>query len=1332
MLNQPSEMVPASCTATREGNHGQMTPLTAVQKQIWSHMQVGNDHAFRTQTIALRLGGGLSGTALREALAAVVRGNNLLQARFHRFAGGEIAYEICDVDLPVEEIDITDFPEDERAAALESAFAALAATRFSVEDGEGAARVMVIKMPRDEVVVGFALHPMIADPAAVNHLAASLLTSLYGREINAGEPGSLPVVESDVRRLDHWRDAFAKEAVVACLPQKYNFDAADNGRSSHTIDVPARYLRAVQAQLRQGATDRLIFFCALNALMYRYVGVPEFRTGLVIENRRKGGLDRREDLLPVDVELQSSDTLLDILGRLDGSIDLSLINYVSSDLIIQDILRFAVNEDNGLAKSILDARQSLSIPDGLPADVVLSPPPSAYGDLSVTIYVPDADQFRVVFDFKTSRFEPALVERFAKHFRHLLCEWSLNVERTLRDMSLVSAEELLVLSAPYPDNTENDCRSVHEIIGRHARRAPDNVAIICGNDVWTHGELETRANRLAHRLRAKGVARESAVAILVKRSAEAVMASLAVMKAGGAYIPVEPAHPPSRNHHILQDAGVKLVITHSHWREKLPEDFHIDVIELDRLLLGAEPGSAPETEIHPRQLAYIMYTSGSTGLPKGVAVEHGALTNHNQATSRVYEMSSESRELPFLPFSSDGGHERWMVPLMEGGSIVIPDQPLWTPQQTFAAMQEHGVNNASIPTTYLQQLAEWAELSGEAPPMRLYSFGGEGLPQPTFDLMSKVLRSQILINGYGPTETIMTPMLWKVRPGDRFEGAYAPIGRAVGDRRVYVLDPDLNPCPIGVVGELYIGGKGMARGYVGRPRTTAECFVPDPFGPSGGRLYRTGDLTRWREDGTVEFVGRVDLQVKLRGYRIEIGEIEAALLNQDGVGECLVLLREDDGQKALVGYAVPERGTELDDRLLLRGLQNVLPDYMVPSAVVVLEKLPTNPSAKVDRSALPRPVPADRKIVPPDTPLEEELVAIWKDVLKLGELGVQDSFFDIGGHSLAALKILHALKVRNPGDKTTIADLFNNLTIRGLARQIEMGGDATGSQVIRLRAAGENPVLYCFPGLLVSTREYVRLVDFLGPQQPATGFICHSLSKDKALNVSVSKIVDQYASHIRRKSTGKPCAFLGWSWGGLLAYEAAHMLADEIDLRLIGMVDVCDLGTDFALGAVPQFASGEREHLKEMVEEWLDRTAMRRQWDELLGVMDQLAYDQFLKFIGNEKEELPTDGPEISSREHTFWVLIDNALVFRQHVIKPHDCPIHSWTAEDSLSRGLNLIDWRRYSRFANPAEIIPDTNHLHIIGARAFHQRFAARLQAAFTSAPPQAATAASFTSSQ
>lgn len=1305
-------------------------PLTLAQKRIWSLGQIGNRSVFPTQLLALRWRGPTAATTLVAALHRVAERHPALRMRFQRFADGRVE-QAATGTLLVQQMDIVATTTGPRDKALSDTIDAFAAPAFDLET-DTAARALVASLGDNDHVVAIALHPIVCDSASLGILARDLSAALSGMRsdtvIDAGLTRALAEQQwlrspAYDEALAYWQATFTEERSCASLPMKGTLSGGATGlRQQHRFSIDADLQHGVTALAQtSGLSEPMILLTAFNVLLARYGGQFTLRSGAIRDCRsdssQAGIIGRLEDVVPLRLDLSPSMTFVEAARHVRDRHGESERHHLPIERLAQELWRDDQDMRGTFIASLFEHRAALversSAPAGLLATSVL--PLASRGDADLVLTVAtDADRIDAVIDASDELYDSALLARAAGHFVRILQAVAADGNIRLRDIALVNADELDRLSAPYHDEAVDDDRPVHEWIAEHATRTPNKTAIIYADQCWSHAELERRANQLAHRLLAAGTGPEVCVAVLVKRSPETIAAILAVLKAGGAYIPVEPDQPPARNHHIFRDAGVKVIVTNSWLRDRIPADIDAVVLELDRLDLSTEPQTPPAVAIHHDQLAYVMYTSGSTGLPKGVAVEHGPLTHHCQSTARIYEMSEESRELPFLPFSSDGGHERWMVPLMVGGSIILPDQVLWTPEETLAAMRTHGANNASIPTTYMQQLAEWADISGEAPPLRLYSFGGEGLAQTTFDLLTRSLPAKWLINGYGPTETIMTPMVWKVRPGTRFEGTYAPIGWAVGRRRVYVLDPDMNPCPIGVTGELYLGGEGVARGYVGRPGTTADRFVPDPFCADGGRLYRSGDLTRWREDGTVEFVGRVDHQVKLRGFRIELGEIEAALVEQPGVGECVALLRNDDGQPSLVAYVVPESGITLDPDELRRAIGSKLPDYMIPSAIAPLERLPINPNSKLDRAALPAPVRRMAEAMPPATELETELLEIWRDILGITAIGVTHQFFEIGGHSLAAIRILARLRRQRPQVRTTIADLFNNPTVRSLAACVEKGGDAIGSQVITLRASGSKPMLYCFPGLLVSTREYVKLVDFLGPEQPATGFICYSLSEEKTLDGTVEEITGRYVDHIRRESRGRPCVFLGWSWGGLLAYQAARMLGNDIDLRLVGMIDVCEIGSEFALGAVPQFAPGERDMLQAQVIEWLGRTRMRSEWDRLLASMDALTYEQFLRFIGNEEEELPTDGPDISSREHTFWILIDNALIFRRHKMLPHDCPIHSWTAEDSLHRGLNLIDWRQYSRFANPAEIIAGTTHLHVIGSSAFHSRFAHRINEA------------------
>jgi amino acid adenylation domain-containing protein len=1286
--------------------------LSPVERRIWAQDRVGTLHPFRPETLVLHIGARWPLTRIMAALAAALAGQPAFATRLETGAGGTVLRQPAPPVRPV----LHPPAEDAVAAAMAAAGAGLPDPAGGV-----AARIDLVPGAAGGHVLAVMLHPVLGDGETLAGFEARLMAALTASPLPpsvaeglAAVPfgwwDDLPKAERQ-RRLALWR-GWIDAAPVTRLPRLGRGTGSD-GPERHKLQLalPADLTRALDPQ---GIETALA--AALTLALQRHSGVERvlfaLGTAIPFAPRRSG------DLLPVAVAPDPSEGFGALTARLEARLAEARAHRLPAETLVQDRLRRPGADRHPLGAVALHVRRLAALPEGVTR--IAAPLPPSAGDLVLTADIDPAGAVTLHADAAAGMWPAAPVARVLDHLARLLAAGLAAPETPVGTIPLLTRDELRSLSAPYPDDAPGDPRATHQIIAAHAATAPARTAILCGDAVWSHGALNAAANRLAHRLIGLGVGAEVPVAIVIERGAEAVMAILAVLKAGGAYIPVEPAHPPARNHHILTDAGVRVILTRTRYLDRLPEGTGATILCLDALPeAGPLPDTDPEVAIHPDQLAYVMYTSGSTGKPKGVAVEHGPLSRHNQATLRVYGMTADSRELPFLPFSSDGGHERWMVPLMAGGSVVIPDGPLWTPEQTLAAMRRHGCNNASIPTTYLQQFAEWAEATGEAPPMRLYSFGGEGLAQATFDLLGRALNAGTLINGYGPTETIMTPMVWKVAAGTRFDGAYAPLGRAVGDRRAYVLDPRMVPCPPGATGEIFLGGTGIARGYVGRPGTTADRFIPDPFGPdldgsAGGRLYRTGDLGRWREDGTIEFLGRVDLQVKLDGHRIEPGEIEAALLAEPGVSEALVLLREDDGEKRLVGYVTgPAPGSEDD---LMRGIEARLPAHMLPSALVVLDRMPTNPNAKLDRAALPVPGRTLRRGagVAPEGEREAQILAIWREEIGAPEMGVTDDFFAMGGKSLTALKVLARLRRLWPDMPLGIADLFDAPTVRRLADRIA-AGDQTGRSAIALRASGSRPRLYCFPGLLVSTREYLRLTDFLGPDQPVTGFLCQSLNEEKRQTVAVEDVVADYVDHIRREAAGGPCAFLGWSWGGLLAWEAARQLQGEVDLRLVGMVDVCDLGSDFAPGVVPVFAPGERAALEAALADWLGRSRMRPQWDRLIGAMDRECFAQFLRFIGNEADPLPCDGPEIASREHTFWVLIDNALVFRRHLFARLSVPVASFSAGDSLSRGLNLIDWRAWSPRATAAEIIPGTNHLHIIGERQFHERFRERLDAAF-----------------
>ncbi|WP_245930672.1 amino acid adenylation domain-containing protein [Methylobacterium radiodurans] len=858
-----------------------------------------------------------------------------------------------------------------------------------------------------------------------------------------------------------------------------------------------------------------------------------------------------------------------------------------------------------------------------------------------------------------------------------------------------------------------EAESVPARLARLAAAAPERPAILFGTETVTRGDLDARARAIVGGLIARGVEPGARVAVALERSPLAVAAYLGVLRAGAAYLPLDPAYPAARITMMLDDAGIRHCLTVPDLEGRLELPSGIACHDAGAFVREAgEGGALPESA--PDDPAYLIYTSGSTGRPKGVLVEHGPLAAHCRATAAAYEMDEGSRELHVLSFAFDGAHERWMTPLTAGGCIALRGPDLWTAADTLAAIRRHRVTHAGLPTSFIGQLAEWAATIGEAPPVAVYSFGGEAMSRETFGRVGRALKPRLMINGYGPTECVISPLVWKVAPRTDFAEPYAPIGRPVGDRRAYVLGPDLEPVPEGETGELYIGGL-LARGYLDRPAETAERFLPDPFRPGGGRMYRTGDRVRQRADGTLSYAGRTDDQVKIRGHRVEIGEVEAALRGLDTVGEAVVVVREAAGAARLAAYVTPARGRRPEAGRLRAELARCLPDAMIPASLTVLPRLPVGANGKIDRLALPDPAEAGtgRR---PGSATERRLAAIWSEVLGYPVEAVDCPFLALGGDSLSALRLLGRLRLIAPQGGIGVADLLRNPTIAELAARIDAGGAGAAdglAPMVRLapgRPGSARPLLVLFPGLLVSTREYEPLVAHLGPDQPAYGFLCASLVEEARPLPAVAELAEAYAERVRALMRDHAaCVFLGWSWGGVLAYETARRLGPDFPLDYVGMLDACGLEANFAPGAGRPIAPSERDALDAMVETWLARSPMRAQWEALRARMDPEAAVQFARFLATEPQPLPVDGPAVGSRERILWTLVDHALQFRTLVLEPGGVPIRSFEASDSRARHLPIIDWRPLTPNLLSVEVIQETDHLDIVLSPVLHDRIAA-----------------------
>ncbi|MFD9323673.1 amino acid adenylation domain-containing protein [Streptomyces sp. NPDC060053] len=685
-------------------------------------------------------------------------------------------------------------------------------------------------------------------------------------------------------------------------------------------------------------------------------------------------------------------------------------------------------------------------------------------------------------------------------------------------------------------------------IEAQAARTPDATALVYGATSLTYAELDSRANRLAHHLQGLGAGPGATVAVSVPRSTELIVSLLAVLKAGAAYLPLDPDYPAPRLAYMLDDASPVCAVADR--ADRLP-DGRTPVVSLDGLDLSDRPAVTPARALTPAHPAYVIYTSGSTGRPKGVVVSHRAIDNRLRWMQHEYALDAGDRVLQKTPSSFDVSVWEFFWPLRTGATLVVAE-PGGHKDPAYLArlIREQAVTTCHFVPSMLQVfLAEPGAADCRAALRRVFA-SGEALPRETANAFGRALPGVGLHNLYGPTEAAVDVSFHACAP----HGAGpVPIGRPVWNTRLYVLDPARQPCPPGVTGELFLAGRQLADGYLGRPELTASRFVDDPFGPPGGRMYRTGDLARWSADGEVEYLGRTDHQVKLRGQRIELGEIEAALAALAGVdGSCAVVVED-----RLVGYVTGDA-----DAVAVRAaLARELPEHMVPAAVVVLESFPLSPSGKLDRRELPAPVFAGgtggegRR---PASGYEEVLTRLFAEVLDVGQVGPDDAFFDLGGTSLLAVRLVARVREECAAE-LTIGSLFEAPTPAALAGRIEAAGPAARDAldvVLPLRARGGRAPLFAIHPAGGLSWCYAGLAARLGPDQPVYGIQARGLSGDEPLPATLLDEAADYAERIREVRPQGPYRLLGWSVGGILAHAVAVLLQETgAEVELLALLD---------------------------------------------------------------------------------------------------------------------------------------------------------------------------------
>ena len=783
-------------------------------------------------------------------------------------------------------------------------------------------------------------------------------------------------------------------------------------------------------------------------------------------------------------------------------------------------------------------------------------------DLSISVYDrSDGNPLRIDFDANSALHSEADLAGYSQRFLRLLTAMA-EPERPIGALEILERSERATILRVWNDTDRAIAPSMMPaLFAAQARATPDAVAAVYADRELSYAALDAHANRLAHHLRARGVGPETVVGLCVDRSLEMVIGLIGILKAGGAYLPLDPSYPAERLSFMLEDAGCAVLVTQQALLDRLPglsgqagasgtaggaagtstgtaagTAPRLIRLDADWGAIALEPSSAPDVAIAPEQAAYVIYTSGSTGTPKGVIVEHANLANKILTLGEKFGVGPGCRMALLASSAFDPSIQQATLPLVHGATIVvISDEIRASPLQFWEHVARQKINLLNCTPSYLDSVLRDVP---EDPCLDHLVLGGEAFTTKFHQEILRHLNVVRITNLYGPTETTMDAVSHSV--AGEYDGPNIPIGRPVPNYRVYVLDGGLEPVVCGVAGELYIAGSGVARGYLGRFGLTAERFVADPHGAPGSRMYRTGDLARWRSDGVLEFLGRADAQVKLRGFRIEPGEIEAALIRQAGVSAAAAVARDNGGAEArLVGYVVAASGAVVDAAGLRTALSGVLPGYMVPSAIVVLDRLPLTPNGKLDRRALLELDPGSSSLTAPSRATEgmqDRLANIWKSLLKEQFLGIHDDFFELGGHSLLVVRLLAQIE-KEFGVRLPLTAIFQAPTIDKLARKIRRS--------MALTDADEKPPLFCLGYGL-------KLAKYLGWDQPVYELHLDSETVDKYSKIET--LAASYVDEIRKIQPVGPYFLSGFSACGIVVYEIAQQLrskGEDVDLLAI-------------------------------------------------------------------------------------------------------------------------------------------------------------------------------------
>ncbi|BAY12152.1 non-ribosomal peptide synthetase [Calothrix sp. NIES-2098] len=1154
------------------------------QQRLWFLDKLAPGNPFYNVSTALRLTGSLNFTALQQTFNEIVRRHETLRTTFV-MADGQLLQVIAPtLTIPILVIDLRKYESQEPEQQARQFATAEAQRPFNLNTGP-LLRLTLLQLDEAEFILLLNLHHIVADGWSIGVLIRELgiLYKAFAENQRAPLP-ELPIQYADFAewqrewlqqvtkngctpleiQLAYWKKQLDGISILNLPTDRLRPAVSTYQGAKQFLELP-QYLTLKLEQLSQqaGVTLFMTLLAAFQTLLYRYTQQEDIAVGTPIANRNRSEIEGLigffVNSLVLRTDFSGNPTFQELLHRVR---EVTLAAYAHQELPFEKLVEELQPErdlsHHPLFQVVFSLQntpiQALDLP-GLKLSQFEFDSKTAKLDLEFHLWQ-DLTTIKGEVVYSTDLFDDITITRMLGHFQTLIESIVANPEQRLTNLPLLTAKERqqLLIDWNYPKRQELEKKYFHEIFAAQVEKNPDAIALVFEHKQLTYRELNIQANQLARYLQKLGVGADVLVGICIERSLETIVALLGILKAGGAYLPLDPSYPQARLQFMVEDAKVSVLVTQKEFVE-LFENHEISVICLDRdrEIITSQSQDNTNTCITSSNLAYVIYTSGSTGKPKGVLIEHRGLSNLIKAQIEVFKLPESSRILQFASLSFDAAIFEIVMALGTGSTLYLADKESLLPSRSLLRLlRENAITHVTLPPTVLAVLP-----TESLPALQTIVCAGESCPKEIVQRWLSYNRK--FFNAYGPTEA----SVWSTIAEINSACENPPIGRPIANTQIYILDKYLQPVPIGITGEIYIADEGLARGYLHRPELTAEKFIPNHFEQAKvSRLYRTGDLARYRPDGNIEFLGRIDNQVKIRGFRIELLEIETVLCQHQSVKEAVVVAKEAiSSENELLAYIVLDTNYTATTIEIRQFLKDKLPEYMVPKTFVILDSLPLTPNGKVNRQALTaldisNSRSIDKTFIAPRNPTESKLAAIWAEVLNIERVGIHDNFFDLGGNSLVAVRVVEQIRQQFQLD-LSLATLFLNPTIESLATSLSTKTESLAcSPLVSIQPHGSNPPFFCVHPIFGVIFPYYELAHHLGNNQPFYGLQSLGMDAKNPPLTSIEDMATRYIEALRQVQPKGPYFLGGWSFGGWVAFEMAQQLQKSGDeVALLAMLD---------------------------------------------------------------------------------------------------------------------------------------------------------------------------------